>query len=662
MVKVLVLKTVSCGVAMKFDLLELKQAEAQRCYSYIEKILGSETTDSIIRRLSKRIGVRPIIINKWVNAYKTKGIDGLIPLDWHEPSPETWQLIQRRRAELGVDVEAAEFSLANISNIAGRNKWSQQKSKRWATRFREGGLLALDPAKNPYRKRLKKTRRNSLGASPESALIIAFERKKVIESLMGASKDISKEIEILAEKKGISKRTLWNYLHEFRHGGLEALLPQKRVDYGTYRNISEEMVEIVRSIRLANSGWKVRKVYEEACQIASAREEWAPSEKQVRAIINSISPEILTIADGRPAEFKNRYEFTAPIPRADNRVVWQIDHTKVPVMLTDLRGDSLRKVSGEIRCYHTSIIDARSRKSLANTLWYDVPDRHCVATTIRDAILAGGIPHEIQMDRGRDFMARHVTQFLEELGINVVHLPPHQPQQKGIVERFYWTIETRLWSNQAGYTGPNQLERRKNLKASVDIAELERILQDFIEKYNNAVHSQTRRTPSEMYDDIATEIADVRQLDFLLMEAARRKVTKDGISYLGITYRSVDLVHLIGKSVLVRGRPTYETPDFVEVFYNEQWICTAFDSDILKRSEVRQAKIDQKVRINSEIKEAKELYSDTQEAINQQKKIDKPAITLSQVEKKPSRKNNKTKGQSNFKKLLRTNYKHSDEK
>jgi putative transposase len=172
----------------------------------------------------------------------------------------------------------------------------------------------------------------------------------------------------------------------------------------------------------------------------------------VRSICAQIPAPVRLLADGREEEFRNRYRLTYPIPHDAHRTVWQIDH-KAPlhVLVRDLRAPSHRTLSGEVRPYLTLVIDSASRLVMAGRFSYDPPDRFMVAAAIRDAMLTsdhkpfGGVPDEIWVDNGKDLIAHHVHQLAQGLGITLFPGPPHEPQVRGIVERFHETLDTLCW-------------------------------------------------------------------------------------------------------------------------------------------------------------------------------------------------------------------------
>ncbi|HZU69155.1 MAG TPA: Mu transposase C-terminal domain-containing protein [Ktedonobacteraceae bacterium] len=324
---------------------------------------------------------------------------------------------------------------------------------------------------------------------------------------------------------------------------------------------------------------------------------------------------------------------TYPIPHDAHRIVWQIDH-KAPlhVLVRDLRAPSHRTLSGEVRPYLTLVIDSVSRLVMAGRFSYDPPDRFMVAAAIRDAIRTseqkpfGGVPDEIWVDNGKDLIAHHVQQLAHGLGITLFPGPPHEPQIRGIVERFHETLDTRLWATLPGYVGRNVVERNPAAKAELSLADLEQRFRTFIDQYHQEMHSATGQTPFAFWQEHATPLpVDERLLDMLLKELTHRHVLKEGIKYAGERYWHPELAVLVGEEVLVRAAPCYTAPDELEVFFGEQWRCTAFalsspKGQAVQRKEVVEAQRRQRGQACRRINAAREALETPHPLTTEQRK------------------------------------------
>jgi putative transposase len=298
----------------------------------------------------------------------------------------------------------------------------------------------------------------------------------------------------------------------------------------------------------------------------------------------------------------------------------QIDHTLVDVLVKDMRSEKIQAPSGMIRPWLTICIDSRSRLLMAAVFAYDRPNRHTVATAIREAVLVsdckfyGGIPHEIWVDNGKELLSHHVEQLTQELHIMLQPCAPHRPQQKGIVERFFGTLNTRLWAKQPGYVASNTVDRDPNAKGVLTLDELEERFWDFIDnEYHQEVHSQTQETPIEYWTKHCyAEPANPRLLDVLLKEPTERTVFKDGIHHNTRIYGNAALATFVDERVTVREEALYRPPDEIEVFSLEkEWICTAIATDSTQglevtREDIIAAKHEQRKHLRNRIQQARE--------------------------------------------------------
>ena len=474
-------------------------------------------------------------------------------------------------------------------------------------------MVGLAPTKRTVPPRV----RPDLGALAEAQRDELFRRRALLGELAEQEHVSNAVLAQRAEAVGVSSRTLRDYHTRFRRDGLAGLAPRGRQDKRGHHGVSAQMVQVVENLRLTHRDATVRFVHELACQHAASTGETAPSLWQVRSICAQIPAPVRRLSDGREEEFRNRYRLTYPIPHDAHRIVWQIDH-KAPlhVLVRDLRAPSHRALSGEVRPYLTLVIDSASRLVMAGLFSYDPPDRFLVAAAIRAGMLTtehkpfGGVPDEIWVDNGKDLIADHVHQLVQGLGSTLFPGPPHYPELRGIVERFHETLDTRLWATLPGYVGANVVERNPKAQAELSLSELDQRFRTFLERYHQEVHSATGQTPLQFWQAHATQIpVNERLLDVLLKEAAHRRVLKEGIKYSGRIYWHANLATLVGEDILVRAAPSYMAPDSLEVYFEEQWRCTAFALDSAKglalpRSVVTEAQRDQRAAARRRIAKA----------------------------------------------------------
>jgi len=279
---------------------------------------------------------------------------------------------------------------------------------------------------------------------------------------------------------------------------------------------------------------------------------------------------------------------------------WELDGTKTDVMLMTENGMKRYQVIGLIDVYTRRVtLHVAPSESSQNTLH-----------ALRDTIIEWGLPEQILTDNGSGFTAKRTQAFLARLGIELKLCPPGQPQKKPHIERFFRTFNHDLLPLLPGFIGHNVAERQA-IQSHGEVLELAMTPNDFqrwcdqwCKDYGIREHSGINTTPLEKYTDaiangfIRKNIADVRLLDYLLMDGTPRKVRKDGIQVNNKIYIASELGGIIGDSVYV----CYEikNPDEIIVYSDElleTFICKAQWRDgylVDKQAITQQAKAIQK--------------------------------------------------------------------
>lgn len=615
-----------------FELSQAKQAEARRKLLLLGNLAHQAFHYEHFYERAFTVRVPLSIFKQWHEQFQQSGLAGLLPHDWTELEESAKQAAWQRYQQMHdlVNVEIMESAIE--AELAIKMRCSLRTAERWLTRYQIGGLWGLARNHNPLKAQSKKSTEvppRAIGSFDEETLEIVYQRFQMLGNLVESEQTTDAAVAARAAEVNVSKRTLWNYLKDYRKYGLAGLAPKQRADKGQHHNISERMIALVQSIRLTHPDWRVRAVYEMACSRAVDLGEIPPSEWQVRTICESIPGPVRSIADGRENEFRNRYRITYPMQF--NGVIYQIDHNLVDVLVRDQRSRKYRATSGEVRPWLTLVIESSSRVVVATKFSYDRPDRHRVAGVIRSALLAkpGGKPDEIWVDNGKDLISRHVQELTREMGIHLHNCAPHQPQHRGICERFFGTINTRLWAALPGYVNSNTVERNPKARALLTVQELEKKFQEFLAQYHAEPHNELGMTPLAYWNEhcFAQPVDDIRRLDTLLLEATNRNVIKTGIKYEARQYWHTELATIVGQQVLIRADTAYEAPDEIEVYHDGHWLCTAFALDSERGRSVTQVEIaaaqrQQREAARQQVNAAKTLIQE----VDQQNKVSTEVI------------------------------------
>jgi transposase InsO family protein len=288
----------------------------------------------------------------------------------------------------------------------------------------------------------------------------------------------------------------------------------------------------------------LHEVHRQACQRARLLGEPEPSDWQVRYICDRIPEEVKPVADKRFGTLRSERRLTYRFQFDGKVIIYQIDFTQVDVLVRDIRRRGYRGPSEEIRPWLITCTESSSRLVLSWLFTYHVPNSNNIAAVIRDALIVsdekpyGGIPHAIWVDQGKQLISHHIQRIAQDLKIELKDGKPNRPedrgdpQERGIEERLFGTIKTRLWSTVLGYVHSNTKERNPNARAEFTITELVEKFRTFVDEYHHKVHSETKKTPLEFWaENCHTVGAEPRELDVLLLVAATRVLAKPSINY-----------------------------------------------------------------------------------------------------------------------------------
>lgn len=285
---------------------------------------------------------------------------------------------------------------------------------------------------------------------------------------------------------------------------------------------------------------------------------------------------------------------------------WIADNHTFDVMTADSDG----KVH---RLYLTAFFDARSG-IFTGCYVTSAPSSQATLIALRKGILKYGIPENIYVDNGREFLTRDVgglghrqkkstrddfnpPPVFERLGIHMTNAIVRNAKAK-IIERRFRDVKDRLSRLFPTYTGGNVLEKPERLKQILKSGDIptdeaftqavEDILQHYMNEksYSGAVAADSGKTRSQVYRENLTEkrIAVEADLNLMLMRSTRsQKVGRLGvhITVAGekIHYYNDDLIYNhFGESVYCRYDP--ENISEVRIYdLEDHFIMTAATSN-----------------------------------------------------------------------------------
>ncbi|MEM8832279.1 MAG: Mu transposase C-terminal domain-containing protein [Cyanobacteria bacterium P01_G01_bin.19] len=251
--------------------------------------------------------------------------------------------------------------------------------------------------------------------------------------------------------------------------------------------------------------------------------------------------------------------------------IFQIDHTDSDVLLVDVDGNEIG------RPYLTTVIESNSGCIVGFHISFKKPGSHEVALALRHAFLpkeygeeyelqktwnVSGIPQYFVTDRAKEFKSNHLKQIAAQLGIEL-RLRAY-PQEGGLVERPFGTINTEFLESIPGYTGSNIQKRPRNAEneACVTLDEFERLLVRYIvDNFNQCSYprakNQTRVSRWESMLLEPLEDIDERRLDICLLKSTERKVQRRGqIQFENSIYKAECLRYCQSEYINLRYDPS----------------------------------------------------------------------------------------------------------
>ena len=316
----------------------------------------------------------------------------------------------------------------------------------------------------------------------------------------------------------ISESTIKEWIARYKLSGnkLESLYPQERCDRGKTRAIDPETAQGLIALRKEMPAVLLPTLLQEA----HGRKIILPGMKVTySALYRLLLAEGLLQKVPEDGDPQDRRRFEADNPND----LWQSDIMHGPYVTVE---DKQRKA------YLLCFLDDMSRLIL-HAEFYLHEKLECFLDCFKKALLTRGIPRKLYVDNGSAFRSHHLEHTCASLGIVLIHSKPYQPEGRGKQERVFRTVREQFLSVQ-------KITKLESLNKS---------LRQWIDSYNNRVHSITKEEPMKRFiRNIECVRPAPKDLEDHFRKTAKRTVAKDRtIALEGRLYEVP--VGLIGKRV-----------------------------------------------------------------------------------------------------------------
>jgi putative transposase len=383
-------------------------------------------------------------------------------------------------------------------------------------------------------------------AIPEEPMHEARRRKTYVVAcqMLGRERTAKKMKDIVrqtAEKLGeekaphISTVYDWIGLFERADGDIRSLLPRTYKRGPRAKQLSNDTFVVINNMTKAKylripriSAEKLhRLVVDEVNQMNDERtldrQIDVPSLSTVKRYIAGLDPyEVRVARYGRKKAdtWYRVYKKGVVTDRILERV--EVDHTLLDII---------------VKCAHSGVIlgrptltvaiDHRSRSVLGFYLGFEVPSSMSIAHCLHHAFSPKtyvktaypdikndwhcyGLPETLVFDNGLDFLSAAITNICETLNVDIHYMPGGQPHYKGVVERFFRTIQDALIHRLDGTTFSNTKERgdyKADENACITIEKLLELIHHWIiDIYHQDIHSTINDTPANAWQTSADEL------------------------------------------------------------------------------------------------------------------------------------------------------------
>ncbi|MER6302342.1 transposase family protein [Kitasatospora sp. NPDC001539] len=352
-------------------------------------------------------------------------------------------------------------------------------------------------------------------------------------------------VRLFASAMGVTERAVWYWLAAARTEGRLSSRPRERTAI---------TLEVRRL--LAFWGGNTAAVHRElSAQAVGDPTVVAPSLRALRrAVRRELSVgERAGLCGGEAA--RRAHDVFGKRPVLWRNACWEGDHKHVPVQVD---------VEGELACpWITWFIDCATTYILGLAVTPHASSREAVLAALRTSITrtepfgpVGGLPAQVRVDRGKEFLCATVTAALGAFAVPVHDLPAYSPHLKGTVEALNDAVEEMFLVSLPRYTHCQRLTGGRSADPDappLTFAAFVALLLDWVRWWNTEHHpaAPDGLTSLEAWNADPTPLRDVppEHLAFFALEddGRTRTITTNGISWRGRPYIApwmVGTVHL----------------------------------------------------------------------------------------------------------------------
>ena len=260
----------------------------------------------------------------------------------------------------------------------------------------------------------------------------ALKRYSMILPLLDPDIDDGKRSQLrdqIAEREGISKRTIYRYEAKYRAESFDGLIPMNREKRRSQKlpdnwdEIVGEAIQLKREVPRRS----VRQII-----LILETEGWAPP-----GVIRPSTLQRYLYNAGFGVKQMKRY---AESRQTSSRRFCRAH--RLEILQGDIKyGPQIRTKEGKlIKTYLSSLIDDHSRM-IVQAEFYDNQRAEIVEDTFHKAVLKVGVWDASYLDNGKQYISAQLEKSCAKLGIHILHAKPYACQAKGKIEVYHKSVD-----------------------------------------------------------------------------------------------------------------------------------------------------------------------------------------------------------------------------
>ena len=323
----------------------------------------------------------------------------------------------------------------------------------------------------------------------------------------------------------VTPSTIKKWYLDYQKLGYNGLIPKSRTDLNTSRKLSIEAQQKIVNYKETYPHISGTLIYQKLIEDGYINE----FEVSKSTVLKFIRDNYLLFGDdGKIDRRAFEMEFANDM--------WDADTSHGPYLTIDNK---------KVKTYLIALIDDASRL-ITNAKFYFEDNAINFQKTFKEGLKKYGIPKKIFLDNGKTYKNEQLAIICANCGMELIYTKPYSPQSKAKIERWFHTMK-ETWMR-----GINWVDIK-------DIDELNEMLNEFINKYNNDIHSSLKDkdnnniSPKQRWfkDQDRIKKIDSNQIDEYFLHTAYPTIRADSIAHIKKLEYEVPTKY-IGKKVTVK--------------------------------------------------------------------------------------------------------------